>query len=421
MQMKIALLILIVFCILDDGISIVLADDRTSKAISDTNCQLYGNIAGNVYYMEKNKKERFPAVAKVYAVPYELTETNSFDLNGIETDSVWIRLPNLTKVEKQAESDEKGRFLLSKIEVLFPSKRYTIIAAAQNFHFIVFNNVPVYPGASMHLEIEIVFEPDRYLSKFYQACDSKIPMWYGRRPDFEAAPSAPAFQKHEESQGVSYTVFATREGLVGFSTANGHIIEERDHFVALPTREYLCSDDANYDYLVSLTYNGKTVTAPVWDVGPWCIHDNYLAPEPLREVYQYLDHGGQSGGLGQGLPFAQAAFYNNFNDGYREKRWPNQKVLNPAGIDLADGIFWDDLELNDNDWVQVEYLWESFTIVGGYESGAWTLDGSPYIFEEDVIIDQSESLTVESGTSVFFNGHSLEINGIVTFGLMERN
>jgi uncharacterized membrane protein len=31
-------------------------------------------------------------------------------------------------------------------------------------------------------------------------------------------------------------------------------------------------------------------------------------------------------------------------------------VLNPAGIDLADGIFWDDLGMTNNDWIQVEFL-----------------------------------------------------------------
>jgi hypothetical protein len=32
-------------------------------------------------------------------------------------------------------------------------------------------------------------------------------------------------------------------------------------------------------------------------------------------------------------------------------------VKNPAGIDLADGIFWDDLQMRDNDWIKVDYLW----------------------------------------------------------------
>ncbi|TDC87785.1 hypothetical protein [Actinomadura sp. 7K507] len=38
---------------------------------------------------------------------------------------------------------------------------------------------------------------------------------------------------------AAYRVFATREGLVGGTTANGHVITERDHFVALPSRRGL--------------------------------------------------------------------------------------------------------------------------------------------------------------------------------------
>ena len=30
---------------------------------------------------------------------------------------------------------------------------------------------------------------------------------------------------------------------------------------------------------------------------------------------------------------------------------------NPAGIDLADGTFWDDLGMVDNDWVEVRFDW----------------------------------------------------------------
>ncbi|MDQ1651621.1 MAG: hypothetical protein QOI35_821, partial [Cryptosporangiaceae bacterium] len=37
----------------------------------------------------------------------------------------------------------------------------------------------------------------------------------------------------------TYRVYGTREGLVGSSTANGHVITSRDHFVALPSRRGL--------------------------------------------------------------------------------------------------------------------------------------------------------------------------------------
>lgn len=55
----------------------------------------------------------------------------------------------------------------------------------------------------------------------------------------------------------TFRVFATREGLVGGTTANGHIIRSRDHFVALPSRRSLAPRDAG-DYMVKVcTDNGR--------------------------------------------------------------------------------------------------------------------------------------------------------------------
>ena len=39
-------------------------------------------------------------------------------------------------------------------------------------------------------------------------------------------------------------------------------------------------------------------------------------------------------------------------------------MLNPAGIDLADGMFWDALGLTDNAWVTVDYLWTGDSPLG---------------------------------------------------------
>src|SRR5919197_1139075 len=56
-------------------------------------------------------------------------------------------------------------------------------------------------------------------------------------------------------------VWATREGLVGKTTASGHVIEPNDHFVALSSRSALGKT-------VVVTYKGKSIQAPVMDVGP---------------------------------------------------------------------------------------------------------------------------------------------------------
>lgn len=52
--------------------------------------------------------------------------------------------------------------------------------------------------------------------------------------------------------GPSYEVFATREGLVGGTTANGHRIRAHDHFVALPSDTVLACDGCQ-DYTVTVS------------------------------------------------------------------------------------------------------------------------------------------------------------------------
>ncbi|MGH3853715.1 MAG: hypothetical protein ACRDR6_09470 [Pseudonocardiaceae bacterium] len=143
----------------------------------------------------------------------------------------------------------------------------------------------------------------------------------------------------------SYLVFATREGLVGHRTANGHVIHERDHFVALPSRRGLSPLDSG-DYTVKIcASSGRCEWAPVWDVGPWNTTDDYWNPPEARQSWPDLP---------QGQPQAQAAYEDAYHDGVDQF---NREVLNPAGIDLADGTFWDGLGLRDNSWVTVTYLW----------------------------------------------------------------
>jgi hypothetical protein len=146
-----------------------------------------------------------------------------------------------------------------------------------------------------------------------------------------------------EGNPLRYRLFATREGLPGGTTANGHVIAPHDHFVALPSRRAL-SPNGSSDYSVRIcASNGRCAFAPVWDVGPWNIKDDYWNAN--RE---------QWGDLPRGTPEAQAAFSGGYNGG---KDGFGRKVANPAGIDLGDGTFWDDLGLIDNATVTVDYLW----------------------------------------------------------------
>ena len=142
-------------------------------------------------------------------------------------------------------------------------------------------------------------------------------------------------------------VFATREGLVGGTTANGHVIISRDHFVALPSRRGLANNGAgNYSVKVCTTTGSiRCAFEPVWDVGPWNTKDDYWNPSATREMWKDLP---------QGRPEAQAAYQSGYNGG---KDMFGRTVANPAGIDLADGTFWDALLLTNNAWVDATYLW----------------------------------------------------------------
>ncbi|QRN97694.1 hypothetical protein JRI60_00980 [Archangium violaceum] len=147
---------------------------------------------------------------------------------------------------------------------------------------------------------------------------------------------------------LTYRIYATREGLVGGTTANGHVIKSYDRFVALPSRRALASNGGS-EYQVRVCYpvTGKCTTASVWDVGPWNTKDDYWNPSSVREMWKDLP---------QGKPESQAAYQDGYNGGLDQF---GRRPANPAGIDLADGTFWTDLGMSNNDWVNVTYLWTS--------------------------------------------------------------
>ncbi len=150
------------------------------------------------------------------------------------------------------------------------------------------------------------------------------------------------FPKLRPASAPTYRVYATREGLVGHRTANGHRIQRRDRFVALPSWTVL-NDRGKTDYQVRIRHGGRSVVVPVWDVGPWNTRDNYWSAK--REMWRDLP---------RGLPQAQAAVEHGYNGGRDQfGRRPNL----PNGIDIADGAFWEDLGLTDHAWVEVTFLW----------------------------------------------------------------
>ncbi|WP_201846472.1 hypothetical protein [Myceligenerans indicum] len=150
----------------------------------------------------------------------------------------------------------------------------------------------------------------------------------------------------DRSGAPIHRVYATREGLTGHTTANGRRIRQNDHFVALPSRRVLSEDDqGTHSVRVCAPSTGRCEYAPVWDVGPWNIDDNYWNSAHYRERFADLP---------RGVPEAAAAHYDGYNSG---KDGFGRSVRNPAGIDLADGTFYDGLGLTSNAWVDVTFLW----------------------------------------------------------------
>jgi hypothetical protein len=157
----------------------------------------------------------------------------------------------------------------------------------------------------------------------------------------------------QAAAALTYRVFATREGLVGGTTANGHVITTNDRFVALPSRRALASNGGSeYQVRVCYSVTGKCTTTSVWDVGPWNTKDDYWNPSSVREMWKDLP---------QGKPEAQAAYQDGYNGGLDQF---GRRPANPAGIDIADGSFWTDLGMSNNGWVDVTYLWTSTTTTG---------------------------------------------------------
>ncbi len=151
-----------------------------------------------------------------------------------------------------------------------------------------------------------------------------------------------ALEETAQPVAPTYRVHATRQGMIGGRTANGHRITKRDHFVSLPSWRALSSNGGR-EYLVRITYNGRSSVAPVYDVGPWNVHDDYW--DAQRERF---------GDLPRGWPEDHAAYFDKYNGGRAEKG----RVSFPTAIDIGDGAWWDDLGIRgDRAIVEVTFLW----------------------------------------------------------------
>jgi hypothetical protein len=254
-------------------------------------------------------------------------------------------------------TDEAGEFLMAGVATPFPYKAYTVIATAPGYDAAIVNYVPVLPGAIMELKVTFVLTKGKNRATLFEGSDSDAPIQYGHSHGLQTVPEAPPSEGNRQSSPgslaitpttsslLSLSIYATQEGHIGHATANGHIIRAGDNFVALPSRRALCSLNG-YEFQVQISYNSKTVTAPVWEVGPWNPTDDYWDPTVIRESWSDLSFG---------MPEAQAAYQNHYNGGRSSS---DPVVTNPAGIDLASGTAGTlGFGASSSHWVNVSYLW----------------------------------------------------------------
>jgi hypothetical protein len=222
----------------------------------------------------------------------------------------------------------------------------TLEVRAVGWGELTVDSVVLYPGAvgAAHVELTLRASAQRQIWKFVDLA-RRNPEPVFAMPFSVASLTARSAKTQASVQGP-WSIFATREGLVGFTTANGHIIKTNDQFVALPSRRGLNARDTVKDFFVELRNGTRTVVAPVWDVGPWNTRDDWWHDSTLREVVKDLP---------QGTPQSSAAFLSAHNNG---QDLSGRKVLNPAGIDLADGTFWNDLGMVGNKNIEVRLLWK---------------------------------------------------------------
>jgi hypothetical protein len=96
------------------------------------------------------------------------------------------------------------------------------------------------------------------------------------------------------------------------------------------------------------TSGGPDVRPRIKEVGPWNTYDNYWATGRHRTMWKDLP---------RCTPEAQAAYYNNYNNGKDEN---GRKVLNPAGVDLTPAVARGlGLSKGQNAWVYVRFPWVS--------------------------------------------------------------
>ena len=151
--------------------------------------------------------------------------------------------------------------------------------------------------------------------------------WQQEKAEFQASGDA-TFEA--SATGVRCRVFATQ--YIGYTR----------YEVALPHKK-LKFDGG---FRVILRRGDHRTRAPVKEVGPWNIRDNYWQSRRYRDMWYDLP---------RCMHEVQAAYFDNYNRG--EDQF-GREVLNPAGVDLTPRVARTlGLRRYQNAWIYVRYLW----------------------------------------------------------------
>jgi hypothetical protein len=304
------------------------------------------NMVGNVYGRIADVRSGQPiggAAVALFPLPMPTNTRGTW----VSCASGVAFVPESSQAVRRGMTDKEGDFLINAVPTPYPGKDYLILVQAEGYAPLLIGQVRVLPGAVMALRLDGSLSRGAGPALYYPSPQAGAPVRYRHEEAATAGrPSLHGLGAATSLGGVmTAVVFATREGLVGGTTANGHLIVARDHFVALPSRRALNANDSTRDFMVEIVQGNKAIRVPVWDIGPWNTQDDYWNPPAVRETWP---------DLATGLPEAQAAYLNKYNNGLDER---GRRVANPAGIDLADGTFWDDLGYTDNSWLTVKFPW----------------------------------------------------------------
>jgi hypothetical protein len=366
-----------------------------------------GNVSGIIIDKDNGFPISFAAV--------NLVETaDSYD--NIITNINQQIIPADQKFNPKRITDNNGKFLINFVPTPDSGKPYSLLIKARGYESQLIKKLFVPVGALSSPELIIKLKKGDLPTKILGESELRSMVSYNHESSFKNDINiAIKTQKRNNSnntESIKASIFATKEGLEGHTTANGHIIQTNDHFCALPSSDVLNSSDNSTTFNVTIYYGANVQSSvPVWDIGPWNIHDDYWVPESERSIYQYLTQGGSVGGLGQYVPEAAAAFTNGFNGGYGEPIGSfsdGQVPNNPNGIDLATGTF-NNLGLNGNDYVKVIYNWQNTNSVINEDikqSEHWF--GSVTIEEKDggyadIHIMNNQTIEVDPGCTLTLN------------------